>query len=343
MLTAPAYLITGPGLAGPAPGPARTGERSVPAAHRVTWFLGTELRVSRLAVPDPDARQDAAAGARIGLVTPAGKDRWLPTTAASPSQLSARPRHPLPAVAVISQAGRLRSQLGPPSLTAAGGSVFDLNGQLQDALTPPQWQYTGQDGPFGIFTDQRARSSLAIAALPGRTAAGASVRRLAGTATDPTAAAVRSPHGALVIRPVAATPGWSATWQPRRGPAIPLAVGRDGVVQAVGVPPGQGVLTWAYTPPGFRVGGALSVAALLLIVLRLVAGPAPLAGAGGPGWRAPGRARRALRRPPDSELLPGSELLPDGELLPGSRAEPAAPVPGGDGAGITPPPEPQLL
>ncbi len=102
------------------------------------------------------------------------------------------------------------------------------------------------------------------------------------------------------------------------------------------------MLTWAYTPPGFRVGGALSVAALLLIVLLLVARPARLADAGGAGWRAPGRARRALRRPPDSELLPGSELLHDGELLPGSRAEPAAPVPGGDGAGITPP-EPQLL
>ena len=80
------------------------------------------------------------------------------------------------------------------------------------------------------------------------------LRRVAGPASSPTAAAVSSPHGVRVIRSVAATAGWRATWHPRGGAAAPLAVHRDGLVQAVDVPAGRGVVTWHYRPPGFRTG-----------------------------------------------------------------------------------------
>jgi len=69
---------------------------------------------------------------------------------------------------------------------------------------------------------------------------------------------------------VAAISGWSATWQPRHGPVTPLAVQRDGLVQAVDVPPGLGVVTWSYTPPGFRPGLALSLTAAALVLGFLV-------------------------------------------------------------------------
>ena len=72
---------------------------------------------------------------------------------------------------------------------------------------------------------------------------------------------------------MAATAGWSATWHPRRGAAVPLAVHRDGLVQAVDVPAGRGVVTWSYRPPGFRAGFALSVGAAAFILLLLAGGP----------------------------------------------------------------------
>ena len=63
------------------------------------------------------------------------------------------------------------------------------------------------------------------------------------------------PRGARVVRSVAAIPGWSARWQPRQGPA-PADRPAGGVVQAVDVPPGLGVVTWSYTPPRFPGRGA---------------------------------------------------------------------------------------
>jgi hypothetical protein len=88
-----------------------------------------------------------------------------------------------------------------------------------------------------------------------------------GAPAEPTVATVFSPHGAKVVRSVAAIAGWSATWQPRHGPAARLAVQQDGLVQAVDVPAGRGVLTWSYTPPGWPAGLVLSLTATALIAL----------------------------------------------------------------------------
>jgi uncharacterized membrane protein YfhO len=71
---------------------------------------------------------------------------------------------------------------------------------------------------------------------------------------------------------VAATAGWRATWHPRRGPAAALAVRRDGLVQAVDVPAGRGIVTWSYRPPGLRMGLAVSLGATALIILLLISG-----------------------------------------------------------------------
>ena len=65
---------------------------------------------------------------------------------------------------------------------------------------------------------------------------------------------------------MAAIAGWSATWQSWQGPATALAVQRDGLVQAVDVPPGLGVVTWSYTPPGFPAGLATSLVAAVLVL-----------------------------------------------------------------------------
>ena len=75
-----------------------------------------------------------------------------------------------------------------------------------------------------------------------------------------------------VVRSVAAIAGWSATWQPRHGPATRLAAQQDGLVQAVDVPPGRGVLTWSYTPPGWPAVLVLPLVAAALIAVLVFVG-----------------------------------------------------------------------
>jgi hypothetical protein len=171
---------------------------------------------------------------------------------------------------VVGQAHGTPCRLGPPSIVFPGGSVLVANGQLQDALVPPRWKFAGFDGPFAVFANGFAQQPLRIQALPGRSASGAWIGNSSGAPAEPTVATVFSPHGARIVRSVAAIPGWSATWQPRHGPAIAVAVQRDGVVQAVDVPPGLGVVTWSYTPPGFPAGLVLSLAAGAFVVVFLL-------------------------------------------------------------------------
>jgi hypothetical protein len=265
LLTPPAYLLTAARGSGPAPGPAGTGDRDIAAGQRATWYFAEPLDVTRLTVPDVHARPDTAAGIQIGLVTPGGVTRWFPAHAASAARLTISFRRPVPSVAAEVKAGRRPSHLGPASVTGPGGTVFVADGQLQDALLPPRWGYAGHDGSFAVFTDHFAHGPLSLQAEPGRSAAGTSVRPVSGPAVAPEAATVSSPHGVRVVRSVAAIPGWTAAWHPRAGQARQLAVSRHGVVQAVTVPPGQGLVTWSYAPPGFTAGWALSLAALVLV------------------------------------------------------------------------------
>ncbi len=301
LLTLPAYLATAATGSAAAPGPPGTGRRDVAAHQQATWYFATPLSVKRLEVPDSDARQDAAQGTQIGLRTAHGSTRWFRATAAGASRLMISLPRPLTSVAVVAQAGGQPVRLGPASVSDARGQVFVANGQLQNALIPPQWGYAGQDGSFAVFVDRFAHGPLSLQALPGRSASGASVRRLAGPAASPAKAAVSSSHGVRVIRSVAATAGWSAAWHPRRGPPAALAVHRDGLVQAVNVPAGQGVVTWSYRPPGFRVGFALSLGATAAIILLLVIGLF-LSRSARPA--APRRQRPARRHPREPGLLP---------------------------------------
>ena len=308
LLTPAAYLVSQAGGSGPAAGPAGTGRRNIAADQRATWYLGGTSDVSLVEVPDAEASQDMAAGTQIGLTTPDGSTRWFPARALTPSVLAITVPQPVASVAVAVQtpgrpvgAGRevgrgwlvgkagpgkqgrestagktepgkqsVPRSLGPPSVTVAGGSVLVADGQLQDALVPPHWEFAGLDGPFAVFANRFAQPPLRIQALGGRPLSGAWLRGSGGAPAEPTAATVYSPHGARVVRSVAAIDGWSATWQPRHGPAVPLTVQRDGLVQAVDVPPGLGVVTWSYTPPGFPVGLALSLAAAALVAACFV-------------------------------------------------------------------------
>jgi hypothetical protein len=270
LLTLPAYLTTsGPGSAAAA-GPAGTGRRDLAAGQRTTWYLGAAADVSRVVVLDPDARQDAVGGTQLGLVAPDGLTRWFAARAITASALAITVPRPGPAVAVTGRARGAACPLGPPSVLTRGGSVLTADGQLQDALVPPRWALAGFDGSFAVFADRMATGPLTVQALPGRSASGTRITGVTGAPAEPTASTVFSPHGARILRSVAAIPGWTATWRPRHGPVLPLAVQRDGLVQAVDVPPGGGILTWSYLPPGFPAGLAASAAAVIVLAVLLV-------------------------------------------------------------------------
>src|SRR5580693_904707 len=266
LLTPSAYLVTSADWNG------GTGRRDISADQNATWYLGTVSDVSKVEVPDPDAGRDAAGGIAIGLTTAGGSTRWFRAHAVTPSTLAITVPQPLAAVAVVARAQVAPGVLGPPSVVAADGSVVVADGQLQDALVPPRWRFAGFDGPFAVFANHLAQPPLRVQALPGRSVSGAWVGGASGPPAAPTAATVSSPGGVRVVRSVAAIDGWSATWQPRHGPATALTVQADGLVQAVDVPPGLGVLTFRYAPPGFAAGLALSLMAGVLVTGFIVAG-----------------------------------------------------------------------
>jgi hypothetical protein len=277
LLTPSAYLVTEAQGGGPAAGPPGTGRRDIAADQRTTWYLGTPLDVATVEVPAPDARQDAAAETQIGLTMPGGSTRWFRARAMTASVLAITLPRPLASIALIAQAHGAPCPLGSPSIIAADGSVFVADGQLQDALVPPHWDFAGLDGSFAVFANRSARPPLSLQALPGRTASGTWVREVSGAPAEPAAATVFSPDGVRVVRSVAAIPGWSAVWQPRHGPATTLTVRTEGLVQVVDVPAGLGVITWSYTSPGLMGGLACSLVAAaftLLLLLAFLAGPA---------------------------------------------------------------------
>jgi hypothetical protein len=266
LLTVPQYLVTTSGGNGSA-----TGTRNVAAGQRGTWYLGTTLRVTQVVVPDAAAARDAASGLRIGLAAAGGSITWLNPTASGAS-LTARLPSAVATASVVVTAGSAAARLGAPSITVAGGGTVVANGELQDVLVPPRWTLERFDGSFAIFGDRLAAAPLTLAALPGKSVAGASIRDVTGLPTSPASATVTSASGVQVIRSVAAIPGWSAAWQPSAGgAAVPLPVRADGVVQAVAVPAGTGVLSWHYAAPRFTAGLALSLGAALGLALLLLA------------------------------------------------------------------------
>ena len=196
LLTPAAYLVSQAG-GRRAAGQAGTGRRDIAADQRATWYLGGTSDVSLVEVPDAEASRDVAAGTQIGLTAPDGSTRWFPARALTPSALAITVPQPMASVAVAVQtpgAGRggpggrestpgkpgrsvgagwsgkqsVPRSLGPPSVTVAGGSVLVADGQLQDALVPPHWEFAGFDGPFAVFANRFAQPPLRIEALAGR-------------------------------------------------------------------------------------------------------------------------------------------------------------------------------
>ena len=310
LLTPSAYLITRPGIR------ARyAAARDRPPRHRSgpPRPPGTSPRrcgVSRLEVPDADARQDAAAGTRIGLMTRGRPTRWFTASAPSASRLAISLPHPVTGVAVVAPGRRGQRHLGPLSVTDTERERVRRQraaaGRTRAAAVGIRLSH---DGSFAVFADHLARGALSLQALPGRS----SVRRV-GAAGDGSAAVPERgrgvlPHGIRVVRSVTAIAGWSATWHPRRGPPAALAVEPSRPrPEPSTFRRASGVVTWSYAAAVVHGGLALSLVAAALILCWWSAGRWPT----GP-WAA-GTGRGAFARCPAAAPVPGSgSSAPAGE------------------------------
>jgi hypothetical protein len=288
------YLITPPagqpGRGSVQPGPPGTGQRLVRAGGTTAWYLGVPLQVQSVTVSvfaaPPGPPGAAASGVRLGLETAAGQVQWLDSLPTSKDAgLRAEAGGGTAAVALVARAGARPIALGVPTLALRPGipgvstsptgapenATVLADGQLTDGLLPPRWQYFGTDGSFALYRDTYAGPALGVQGLHGGPAPGASVRGLGGPVFAPTSAAVWSPAGVVVIRSEADIPGWTASWRPGgRGRARPVAVRRQGLVQALTVPAGSGILSWSYRAPGLWPGVAVSAVALAVLVGLLV-------------------------------------------------------------------------
>ncbi len=298
LLTVPEYLVTAgsSGASGSSaaasttfPADPAAGSRVLSAGRTARWSFGEPVDVTSVRVPVGATGNTAPPGAtgntvRIGLVRPGGAVTWVDSARGPESRGT---RHATTSVTVHVHGGiravglevralgtgPLDEHAGVPVVQSRSGVTLDVDGVLQAALSSPQWRYGGQDGPFGVFVATRPSPPLRLRPLRGRTLGRATVRRLTGPELVPSSALVSSPRGAVVVRSDAAIAGWSATWQPTGGgPPRILAVYRSGIVQAVEVPAGRGVLTWHYDGPGVRSGELAAGAGLLGLVALLAAG-----------------------------------------------------------------------
>jgi hypothetical protein len=249
LMTLPRYLLSNSATEEPNPV-----TRTVADGASTTWFLGQSFDLNSVTVPVRSGR------ARIGLLLPDGTTRWLPVGQ------STLPR-PVAATGIVAQAIGGPARVASPTAVTTGGQRLLADGALQQALSTHDWKFVGNLDSYSVFTNRSAGPPLSIQPLPGKPLGTASVQRLTGNRLFPTSARVVSDNGAVVVRSVSAIPGWKVTWR-RDGAANAqeLPIKEHGLVQAVAVPAGKGVLSWRYDPPGFRVGAVLSLVGLAGLV-----------------------------------------------------------------------------
>lgn len=277
VLLAPASALRRPLLASGSAVP-RVGARTLVGEGELTWYLGPPLPLEEVTVPA--ATGGGVGHLEVGVRSPGGRLHWERVEEHGDAyRWRSSPTAAVAVVVRLPRAASARPGPGAETLRLDAPTVRSpaerrdlvLDGPLATALTAAHWGYEGTDGPFAVFADRRASPGVRLLPTGRAPLAGASLEVTAGPPVAPSAVRVASAHGALVVRAVAAIPGWTASWQP--SPARPgartrrLAVRRRGLVQAVVVPAGRGVLTWSYQAPGFAAGAALSGLGLLALSL----------------------------------------------------------------------------
>jgi hypothetical protein len=290
LVTSPSYLVR-PASAAAAAGttpvnadsPHGPGARSLVSGGEVTWDFGETIDVSTISLPWlPTGTPSSTASWRVGLEESGGHTQWqTATVSTSPAGLFVQLARPSTGVGLVVESTGGTGLIGPPALSTAHGTDVVLDGELEDQLNS-RWTFEGDKGTLAVFSNRDPVAPLTLRPLEGQSLGRATVRALTGPTIEPTSADVDSVHGAVVVRSVAMIPGWSATWTSSAGgPETALPIRASGLVQAVVVPSGRGVVTWRYNAPGLDAGLVLSLVGTVLLIGLLV----------GTWWRRRARAR----------------------------------------------------
>jgi hypothetical protein len=240
------------------------------------WYLGGVLTVTSVAVPVEGGR---APGLRVGLVTPTGGTRWLPSgdrvVVGGSTHRWVRVDLPGPTPAggvVLASTGA--TTVGVPVVTTTQAGQVALDGRMQVGVTSPHWVFGGTIGPFGVFHDTAVRGwAWARGVSGGPPPAGTSVTAVAPAPNGGQHIAVRATGPALLVRSVSWSPGWRATVQsvtptgrPVAGSARAATVGQDGVLQQVALPgAGTYVVSFRYAPTVATAGLVLSAVTAVVL------------------------------------------------------------------------------
>jgi hypothetical protein len=155
--------------------------------------------------------------------------------------------------------------LGYPLVATSGQGAYRLDGALSAVVVPPRFRFAGRLGPFALFATAATQGPAWLLG-PGRLELGPT--NIDGSAT----AAVTTPASTTLVRSETAAPGWRAVAVSASGARLVLPVGRDGILQAVRLPPGRWRVRFSYEPRSVSIGGVISLGAIL-VLLALGLGP----------------------------------------------------------------------
>jgi hypothetical protein len=244
--------------------------------------------------PDPTCPPPAG-GLGLGLLTPNGAARPVATPLTTDPSRAGFATLALDGTTtavgiVVANGGACPLTVDSATVDTQRSGRLLLAGPLQGAVTPPKWQFVESLGSFIVFHNTAARGRFWVAAADGGPAPAATLRVTDDPLTGNQAVRVATSRPSLVVRSVAAAPGWSATVRTgANGVSREVPVPANGaLVQAVPVPAGTSTVTWRYRPSSVTVGAATSLAGLGAL------------GTLGLAWsiRRPVRRARARRRRP---------------------------------------------
>jgi hypothetical protein len=233
---------------------------------RRTWYFGDSLLVTQASVRPLGAHAPSPGAIEIGLRTPDGSVDWAKAsqlTVAGDGTVTARFGREVAANAIVVtdlSAASLRLD-APQAATVAKGDIV-LDGALQEDVKPPHWVYEGSVGMFALFANTEAKGRAWVEDGHGNAVADAAVRLRGDDGFGSQTFTVVSPRPGVLVRSVAAAPGWSAHVVTGKSQATTQPVSSDGIVQQVAVPAGASTVTFVYHPATVTAGIVVSSLAL---------------------------------------------------------------------------------
>lgn len=247
----------------PAPPAACQGAPSPGDGTRRNFYFGREIRVwiVHLAASTRGIFPTVRVGLieRGGVVFPSG----VVSTVSAGS--SFRLAHPHQSIGIVIEgshgASASSGALGVSDaviVDAAGGRRYALDGVAQDALDAA-WVPREITGGVERFTTRLRHGGFW---LQGNSAGGS----VALERRDPNSGAtfeVRLREASTLVRSEAFAPGWTARIETARTHrTVVRRVERHGLIQSVALSPGRSIVTFEYTPPGWRVGSLVTATAV---------------------------------------------------------------------------------